>query len=148
MDGLITPESDLLHHLVETAVFLAVTAIGTGVVVLIRRRVLPRSELLSVAATVLAVYFFGAFLLGALGLHTTSVQASSLLLVPGSLFGHARPRSIRALCRTLALFSGVIAGFAFLDGQYLGAAVALGVTGGLAVLAEHVRSRAPVPAKP
>lgn len=143
MDGLAAPESYLLHLLVEAAVLLVVAAVGAGLVVWIRRRVLPRSEVLSVTATALVVGFFSTVLLNTVGVDLTG-QAWPLLLVPGFLLGHSRPRSVRALCRTLALLCGVTAGYAFVHGQFLGAAVALGITGGLVVLADHARSAEPV----
>jgi len=146
MDGLTAPESYLFHLLVESAVFLVVAAVGAGLVVWIRRRVLPRSEVLSVTATALVVGFFSTVLLSTVGVDLTG-QAGPLLLVPGFLLGHARPRSVRALCRTLALLCGVTAGYAFVSGQFLGAAVALGVTGGLVVLAEHAGSTEPATKK-
>jgi hypothetical protein len=124
--------------LIQAAQVIAILLVVIVLLFLIRKTLLPKFKIFGGIALVTVSVVVGTLVLSQTGIQVLSASPVAVLLLSfiGVLFSQAQPLSKQALCRGLALVSGITALAAAWNAEYLATAASLGVTGLLVQLAE------------
>ena len=129
--------------LIGGAVALGSVLAGGGLLVLVRRKIVPKSMILGAVVSTILTLIFGNVALWSMAIDTTGNPAATLILVfLGMLSIQPRPFCALAIYQPLAVISGIIAGLAAWDGNLLVTTLAIGVTAMLLHLHDQDSSRA------
>ncbi len=103
---------------------------GIGLLILIRKKVLPKSTVLSGIAAIIVAPVSGIAALTNLGVDTTRIPAIPLMLIfLGMLSSQSKHFCTLSLYRSLAVVCGAVATLAAVDSNFEATALSLGVTG-------------------